>query len=352
MTLLSNILVIKLGSIGDVVHTLPAVAALKESYPEAGIDWLVEKKAAMILKGNPSLRSILEVDTRQWREEPFRAGTLHQMRALLKSLRSSRYDLAIDFQGLWKSAIFGFISGASKLMGFDPSNLKEPGCRFFYHQCVRPSEESRHIIEKYNDLVRACGASLGVWKFSLQVPANDETYIDSQIHDHELRDFVIINPGGGWPTKNWDTKKYGKLVRLMQQRCGIKCVLTYGPGEEELVEEIRRAAEPESAAAFPTTLLQFVGLVRRARLFIGGDTGPMHLAAASGTPVVAIFGPTDPARNGPWHPDDLVVYHDLPCGPCYKRSCGTFKTRCLKEAAVEEVFAAVERRLKRTIKDP
>jgi heptosyltransferase I len=344
MSLLSNVLVIKLGSIGDVVHTLPAVAALKESYPEAGIDWLVEKKAAVVLKGNPALRSVIEVDTRHWRKNFFRASTLRQIILVIKTLRSTQYDLAIDFQGLWKSAIFGFCAGARELVGFDSANLREPGCRLFYQRCIKSAEQSRHVIEKYNDLVRACNVTVQHWRFDLPVPDSDKTYIDLRIREHGLDNFVIINPGGGWPTKNWETRHYGELVRLIQERIGIKCVLTWGPGEDRLVEEVKRNSGQDVPVAFPTTLLQFVALASRASLFVGGDTGPMHLAAACGTPVVAIFGPTDPARNGPWSPDDLVVYHPLSCGPCYKKSCETVKIRCLKEVPVAEVYAAVELR--------
>jgi heptosyltransferase I len=349
MTSFKSILVIKLGSIGDVLHTLPAVAALRASFPEARIDWLVEKKARVLLEGNPALHSIIEVDTRSWRRTPLSGATRRQMWKVLRDLRSAHYDLAIDFQGLWKSAAFAFFSGARQRLGFDATHLKEPGCRFFYHQRVNPQVKSKHIIQKNNDLVSACGAKLKEWVFTLPYSEQDEAYVADRLREFEVHDFVIVNPGGGWPTKNWPARNYGELSQRIQRQLGLRCLLTWGPGEEPLVLEAREdTAGTIPLATFPTTLLQFIALARRARLFTGGDTGPMHLAAACGTPVVAILGPTDPSRNGPWSPLDEVVYHPLPCGPCYKRSCEVFQTRCLKEISVDEVFEAVARRLKRT----
>jgi heptosyltransferase I len=339
-----RILIIKLGSIGDVVHTLPALADLKQSFPEAEIDWLVESKARVLLSGNPWLHDVVEIDTHRWRRS-WSLAALAEMGRIASRLRSRRYDVALDFQGLWKSAVLGRISGARKLIGFDRTTLKEPGCRMFYDEQVQPAPAVRHVIDIYKELLRSLGVTPGPHRFHLSVPTEDEQSISQQLSSRHINDFVILNPGGGWDTKNWAPENYALLHDKLSQETGLPGVLTWGPGEEPLVERILRACSGTPPVAFPATLLQLVALLKRASLFVGGDTGPLHLAAACGTPIVGIFGPTDPLRNGPFSSADIVVSHRVPCGPCYKRTCPIHNKECLRLVQVDEVFRAALRRL-------
>ncbi|MEW5974337.1 MAG: lipopolysaccharide heptosyltransferase I [Acidobacteriota bacterium] len=342
---MERILIIKLGSLGDVVHTLPALVDLKRSFPDSQIDWLVERRVAVILQGNPLLHQIIEVDTQLWRRRWWTAEARRQLQQALRTLRSRQYDLALDFQGLWKSAAFGFLSGARCVLGFDREGLKEPGCRILYSGRVRPAPGVRHVIEIYRELVRSLGVTPTDISFPLQVSEKDEAYVASQLDSRHLRDFVILNPGGGWVTKNWDPERYAELHLRLRDSVGLQSVLTWGPGEERLIEAIFQRTQNDPPVAFPTTIPQFIALARRARLFIGGDTGPMHLAAACNTPVVGIFGPTSSARNGSFRPADLAVSHDVPCGPCYKRTCEKYQRKCLQLVTVDDVYNAVLRRL-------
>jgi lipopolysaccharide heptosyltransferase I len=340
-----RILIIKLGSIGDVVHTVPALADLKRSFPEAEIDWLVESKARVLLDGNPWLHEVVEIDTHRWRRS-WSATTLSDMRRIVSKLRRRQYDVAIDFQGLWKSAVLGKVSGARKLVGFDRTTLKEPGCRMFYDEQIKPAAAVRHVIDIYKELLRSLGATPGPHRFHLSVPEEDQQYIAQQLSSRRLVDFVVLNPGGGWDTKNWAAENYAHLHDRLFQSTGLPSILTWGPGEEPLVDRILAACVETPPVTFPTSLTQLIALLKRAKLFVGGDTGPLHLAAACGTPIVGIFGPTDPQRNGPFSDEDIVISHQVPCGPCYKRSCPIYNKECLRLVQVEEVFQAVLRRLK------
>jgi heptosyltransferase-1 len=339
-----RILIIKLGSIGDVVHTLPALADLKRSFPEAEIDWLVESKARVILNGNPWLNEAVEIDTHKWRRS-WSLATLAEMRRIAGKLRRRRYEVAFDFQGLWKSAVCGKVSGAQKLIGFDKTALKEPACRMFYDEQIKPAPAAHHVIDINKELLRSLGVTPGPHHFHLSVPSEDEQYIAHQLSSRRMDDFVVLNPGGGWDTKNWAPENYALLHDKLRQETGLPSVLTWGPGEEPLVDRVLRACTGTPPVTFPTSLPQLIALLKWARLFVGGDTGPLHLAAACGTPIVGVYGPTDPLRNGPFSPQDIVVSHQVPCGPCYKRTCPIYNKECLRLVQVEEVLQAVLRRL-------
>ena len=345
MSAVSRILIIKLSSLGDVVHTLPAVAALKKAYPQAQIDWLVEKKCSILLKNNPLIHEVIEVDTHRWRKSLLSLEVLGQLKSILGRLRANQYDVALDFQGLWKSAAFGYFSGAKRLLGFDKEALKEPGCRILYDGKVSPGVEATHVIEIYAGLVRSLGVETNGLRFDLNTSEEDDEYVSSQLTSRQVNDFVILNPGGGWVTKNWDPENYAALHLRLRQTTRLQTLLTWGPGEERLIEQILRASEQDPPLTFSTTIPQFIALARRAKLFVGGDTGPMHLAAACGVPVVGIFGPTSSFRNGPFSQKDIVVSHKVPCGPCYKRTCEIHDKECMRLVTVDEVHRAVLQRL-------
>jgi lipopolysaccharide heptosyltransferase I len=338
-------LIIKLGSIGDIVHTLPAVAALKKAFPQIQMDWLVERKCSVVLQKNPFIHEVIEVDTHRWRKSLLSGEVLRQMKTTLSKLRAKHYDVALDFQGLWKSAAFGYLSGAKRRIGFSKEGLKEPGCRIFYHEKVSLGTASRHVVEIYGELVRSLGAVTNGFQFDLHVSGEDEAYVSSQLASRSIENFIILNPGGGWVTKNWDPENYSRLHLRIRMATGMPCVLTWGPGEELLVQQVVHYCKSDPPVTFPTTIPQFLSLARRAKLFIGGDTGPLHLAAACNTPVVGIFGPTSSMRNGPFQQEDRVIAHAVPCGPCYKRTCEIYNRQCMRLITVDEVYQQVMQRL-------
>ena len=344
---MNRILIIKLGSIGDIVHTLSAVATLRQSFPKAEIDWLVEKKSSVVLKCYPYLNQVIEIDTQKWRRSLWHWKSYKEFWSCLTKLRNRKYDVAFDFQGLWKSAFFGFLAGAQNLVGFHKNYLKEPSCRIFYTSKVLPEKNLLHIIEINQELVRSQEASFSLSKpVEFKVLEKDKVYVNELLEQYQLEDFIILNPGGGWITKKWPAKNYGLLHNKIKNLIGIPTVFTWGPGEKNLIEEVRSASTGEPLLCFPTTIPQFIALVQRSRLFIGGDTGPLHLATACETPVVGIYGPTNPLRNGPFNPSDISVFQSVPCGPCYKRTCEKYQCQCMTLITVDEVFEAVVKRLK------
>ncbi len=338
----SRLLVIRLSSIGDIVHALPAVAALGESFPQLEIHWLIETRYASLLAGNPYVRRILPLDTLSWRGGLPPLAVLEDMAGTLRGLRGSAYQTAVDFQGLWKSALLAFLAGAQQRVGLAEPWMREPSAAVLYTQRVAATGR-KHVVEESLALVEHLGARVGRWQFPLPRTAADDQYIDHQLARLDAPDFIIINPGGGWKAKRWAPENYARLLHHLEGRLDYKFLLTGSPDEAASIAEIIRRAEAKRAFYFPSSVVQFIALARRARLFLGGDTGPMHLAAAVGTPLVAIHGPTDPARNGPFHDADIALYNHAPVNHTRRNPNATY----IEGISVERVAAAIEVRLAR-----
>jgi heptosyltransferase-1 len=344
-----KILFVKLGSIGDIVHTLPVLAAVRRAVPRAEISWAVERRAAEILKDNHFLETLIEVDTKGLRRWPMSGETLPATRRQLRRLRASPFDLAIDFQGLLKSALVARLSGAHHRAGFDRAHLREPLSRFLLTETFRVPTHT-HVIRK--NMALAEGA-LGV---ELTSSADDFEFpiAVARVHESEAEEvvqrvgerFIILNPGGGWPTKLWDAARYGALADSIWREFRMRSVVTYGPGERELAERVAASSRSGAAHAASPSLKGFYALARRASLYVGGDTGPTHLAVAAGTPVVGLFGPTEWWRNGSPRAADLCVERDdIGCRTdCHRRACSRWV--CM-DIEVGRVVEAVGERLSR-----
>lgn len=337
-----RILIVRLGSLGDIVHALPALAALRDSFPQARIDWLVEARWAELLELNPDLSNVFAVDTRGWRRAPLSPATWRSIGTLRRRLREASYDAAIDFQGLYKSAVLARLSGASKRIGFAKRVAKEPGAARFYTEKVIPLA-SLHVIEMNRALAWAAGADEAPIRFALPTSAEDEAVVDAMLREHHLNEFVVLSPGGGWGAKCWPVERYAALHNALARERGWRTVLNAGPGEEGLVNEFQAQARVTKPIHLTLTLRQLVALLKRAKLLVSGDTGPLHLAAARGTPVIGLYGPTDPARNGPYGPRAVVLHHRELATITYKHEEGT--SPALLAITVEEVVAAVDRAL-------
>lgn len=340
-----KILILRLSSLGDILHALPALADLRSSLPGAKIDWLVGKKARFLLSAIRGIDEIFVLDTDALARFPFERPAWGAFRDLIKNLRSRRYDCSLDFQGLLKTALLAFVSGSRARLGFSKGLAREYPAHWFYNQALEKPEKPVHVLTLNRMLAGLAGARPASAPLDFIVPEEDSRYVDGLLEKERLRDFVVINPGGGWPTKRWQAERYGALAARIEAELGLRAAVTTGPGEEDLY---RRMADPSSRSLpchLPVSFLQLVPLLRRCRLFIGGDTGPFHLACALGTAVVGILGPTSPVRNGPWNEADEVVAHTLPCSFCYGRTCPT-KNECM-DIPVDEVFDAVARRLEK-----
>jgi lipopolysaccharide heptosyltransferase I len=335
-------LVIRLSSLGDIVHALPAVAALGRSFPQAEIHWLIETRYAPLLAGNPYVQRVIPLDTLSWRGRLPPLSVVGETVKTLMEVRGGAYEAAVDFQGLWKSAILALLSGANVRIGLAGPWLREPSAAVLYTERVAATGR-QHVVEESLALVEYLGARVGLWQFPLPHAPEADQYVDEQLARLEAREFMLINPGGGWKAKCWAPENYALLLRHLETRFGGKLLLTGSPQEEELIAGILKSAGIKRASYFPSDLVQFIALARRAKLLVGGDTGPLHLAAAVGTPLVAIHGPTDPARNGPFNKADIALYNRAPVNHTRRNAKATY----IEGISVESVRAAIEERLAR-----
>lgn len=340
-----KLLVIRLSSIGDIVHALPAVSALAAAHPQARIDWVVEDRYASLLEDNPHLRRVIRLDTIGWRHHRVRSQTLREIGAGLRELRAERYDAVVDFQGLIKTGVLARLCRAERRIGYARFRHREPGAGLFYTTEIAPPENA-HAVEENLALARSLGAQAGEWRFPLPRRGEDERYAEEQLAAAGIGEFIIVNPGGGWVAKRWSPDHYARLIeRLSSAAEGLpRIVLTGSKAEEASAQEIIQHSNCGQARFIPTSLTQYVSLARRARLFVGGDTGPMHVAAALGIPVVAILGPTDPRRNGPFARDDIALSNNDVVNHSRRSRRQTF----LEGVSVQAVFEAVKTRLGRS----
>jgi heptosyltransferase-1 len=342
-----RILIVKLGSIGDIVHTLPALAALRAGFPESEISWVVERNLSEILRDNPLLDRLIEVDTKALRRGLMSGETLRAPRQQLRRLRASAFDVALDFQGLLKSASIARLSGARRVFGYSRAGLREPASSIFLSKRISVPKQV-HVIRKGLLLVEgAMGISVpeDAQQFSFPIvvsPADEQAA--NEAADAGGRKYAIVNPGGGWPTKLWSADRFGKLADALWSSYGLTSLVTYGPGEEALADAVRESSETGRARPVNLSLKAFYSLAKGARVYVGGDTGPTHLAVAAGAPVVGLFGPTEWWRNGSPRVEDVCVERtDIDCRvDCHRRSCS--KWICM-DIEVGRVFRAVEKRL-------
>jgi heptosyltransferase I len=313
-----RLLIVRLGSMGDIIHTLPAASALRRAYPAAEIGWIVEESWAELLCAaseprsgprsprRPIIDRIHAINTKEWRHSLLSLQTLEQMAAALSDLRAPQYQLAVDFQGAVRSALLARWSGAKFTCGARQS--RENVASMFYTRQVNVA--GTHVVEQSLSLAEAV-ACRPLEMPEIEFPCDEaaERNIENGLRLRNIRDFVLLSPGAGWGAKRWPAERYGEVAKALAQD-GIKSLINFGPGEGQLASKAE-AASQGAAEAVECSLAQLIALTRRARLFIGGDTGPMHLAAALGVPVVSIFGPTDPARNGPFGTRSRVLRSPL-----------------------------------------
>jgi heptosyltransferase-1 len=324
-----RLLIVRLSAMGDIIHTLPAVAALRQAFPHATLGWLVEERWAELLctlryprsgersPQRPLVDRVHSVNTAEWRRAPFSFDTWLQMAAGLSELRGIQYDAAIDFQGAMRSALLARWSGAPMVYG--SAQPRENAASMFYTREVALTTNATHVVEQALALAGAVFSRATVSRATVATAAFSTTAAETQVEfptdpDAELkiaaltanvRDFAILNPGAGWGAKRWPAERYGQVARDLAKD-GLRSLVNYGPREEDLAAAVEAASEG-TARKIACSVSELIALTRRARLFIGGDTGPMHMAAALQVPVVAIFGPTNPARNGPYGTKAIVL---------------------------------------------
>jgi heptosyltransferase-1 len=328
-------LVVRLSSLGDIVHTFPAVAALRESFPNSEIVWLTHPRWESLVESSQLATEIWAAETR----------SLASIRPILRRIREKKFDVAIDYQGLWKSAALPFCGGVSRRIGFSSQIIREFGVPILYTDRVHST--AAHIADQNGELSLHAGARNGVAKVQLSVRSVPEAFVLHLLRGFSIERYVVLSPGGGWRSKCWPPDRFGTLCQKINDALGLRCVLNFGPGEEELAAAVKTASGKADPIPYNGSFVQLMALLRNAACIVGGDTGPLHLAVALNTPSVALFGPTDPARNGPYRAGDSsmsshkmdIVIRTADAKTTYKRNDQPDSS--LLKISVDEVFDAV-----------
>lgn len=339
---MSKFLIVRLGALGDIVHAIPVAAALRRAFPGARIDWLVSAKHHEILDLVPVIDRRLVINDRGGS-----AGGATVF-AAVRELRRTRYDAAIDLQGLIKSAAIARMSGARRVIGFSARHLRERLARPFYTEvhdpgggAIRDRASSRHVVHLNLGLLHA----LGLETVHAEFPIDDApSVVATSLREETGGRYALLNPGAAWPNKRWPPDRLAAVASALAERHALRSIVLWGPAERELAEAVVAAAPGAALLSPPTTITDLVALARGAAIMVSGDTGPTHIAAAVGTPLVGIYGPTRPERNGPWRPADLTVSRADSCECHHLRRCRR-ETMCLMDIGTAEVLDAVERRL-------
>jgi heptosyltransferase-1 len=323
-------LVVRLGSLGDIVHTFPAVSGLRETFPNADIVWLTHPRWKLLIESSALASQVWTTETRSFRA----------LRKTINDLRSAQWDAAIDYQGLWKSAALPFFAGIKRRIGFSSETIREFGVPLLYTDKVHCT--AIHIADQNSELSLQAGARNPVAPFELHVPQVDDCGIRDYLQKLGLDRYVVLSPGGGWRSKCWPPERFGQLSQLIRDSLGLRSVVNYGPGEDDLALAVRECSGDADPVPYNGPLGPLMALLRNAACIVGGDTGPLHLAIALGTPAVALFGPTDPARNGPYRTDDIVLRAP---NVVTTHSRNDQVHPSMLQIQVPEVFEAVRRRL-------
>ncbi|TKS62403.1 MAG: hypothetical protein EWM73_02505 [Nitrospira sp.] len=327
-----HILFIKPSSLGDIVHAMPAFSAIRRAYPKARLTWLVKREWAGLVE------RIDGVD-RVWPVESTLKGWLSQV----SLLRAERFDLVVDLQGLFRSAAIGWLSGSPLLVGF--TNGRE-GSPWFYSRRVPVPQSEMHAVDRYLLVAKAVGAvESGTPEFRFRIPQTDHDEVDRLLSRSGLTpgmSWVAMNVSARWPTKRWPAASFAEVADRLQQEGYGAVVMIGGPDERVDVAAVRAEMKtPAIDLAGATTVELLPALLSKASLLITNDSGPMHIAAAVGTSVVALFGPTSAVRTGPYGVGHDVLTGKVPCSPCFSRTChNTLPLECLRTVSPQQVLAA------------
>lgn len=328
-----EILIIKPSSLGDIIDALPAVGAIRKRFPSARISWLVKSEWAAILAGHPAIDEAIAV--------PFRWGKIFQ---LVQAVRKRPFDLVVDLQGLLRSAILGYVTGASVRIGFAAAREGAPR---FYTDRVSIPEGVVHAVDRYRMLTRKLGCDSQTAGFDIPISPERMTNLRSSLSEEGLTEsvpFALIHPTARWESKKWEPTRFAELADWVAREKKLSVVFVGSKGEREEIDSILRQMKQTAVnMAGKTTLPELAQFIRQAQFFICNDSGPMHLAAAVGTPVVALFGPTDPRKIGPYGAGHTVIRKEVGCAGCSRNRC-VRGNECMKAISVDEVVRAIEKR--------
>jgi heptosyltransferase I len=344
-SLKQKFLIIKLSSIGDIVHALPFLRTLRRNYPDAYIAWIIEESFQDLIKYNPDLNEVIPIPTKHWRKN-LNKKSWDEIFKTRKLLKERRFDWTFDLQGLIKTGIIAHTTGAPNRVGFHRNNCREKINTWFNNNQSDYLSSDSHIVDRCLSQLSALGNFHTQTEFTISISAEDECISEDFIKKNNKlaeRPIAGINPGAGFPTKLWSIERYAMLADRLTEELGFSILLTWGPGEEKMVRNISDSMKQQSWIAPATSIAESIGLYKKLSLFIGSDSGPFHICWALGIPTVSVWGPTDPNRNGAYSKKHAAVFHKLNCSFCWKRQCPLGTTECMDKVTVQNMFEATKK---------
>jgi heptosyltransferase-1 len=343
-----NILIVKLSAIGDVIHTMPALNAIRSHFPDAHITWLVEEDAASLVEGHEALNRVLVSKRKRWmrglRSSSF-FSTTSEIYRFIKALRDTDYDMILDFQALLKSGVLIALARGKRKIGFGKGLEHMEHSYIFLSERIPAVDMEIHALSRGMMFIDALGIPSNMVEYKLPVSRHDYEKVDGLMRTYGLlgaKPLIAINPVAKWETKLWANKKFSQLADILIDRYDAKIVFTGGPDDRPTIKDIMAVMKGHAVnLAGHTTLKMLAALYEKMVFVVSTDTGPMHMAAAVGTPVVALFGPTAPWRTGPFGSIHQIVRAELDCAPCFKRECKTID--CMEQISVQQVIDAIHK---------
>jgi len=333
ITLSSNprkILIVKPSSLGDVIHSLPFLNAVKNCFPKSEIHWVIAKGLEGILESHPMINKLWVIDKDSWKNIQNVKSTIREIKALFRNLKQGKYDLVVDLQGLLRSGVITAATGAPVRIGF--REAREGSSVFYTHKVE--GGKNIHAVDRYLKIAESLGCNIADISFPFPPFDSSLSFIP---HLSSLKDYIVIVPGARWKTKIWPAEKFGKLASFLP----LKSIIVGSKSDKAIADEIASLSGGRAISLTgKTNLRELIAVIRRANFIVSNDSGPMHIAAALGIPVFAIFGPTDPVRTGPYGQGHTVIQENLACVPCFKNTCDDLK--CMKDLSVEKVQGIIK----------
>ena len=340
-----KILIVKLSAIGDVIHTLPSLNAIRKHYPDAHITWLIEEVSSSLVVGHDALDRIIISKRKRWIKKIFGPSCLINIKEaykFIKELRDTEYDLIIDFQGLLKSAVLISLARGKRKTGFDKGMEHMEHSYIFLNERIPPVNMDNHALLRNLMLINTLGVKSKEIEYKIPVSDHTRNITGELLERHGIKGsglLVAINPVAKWETKLWDNRKFALLADRLIEKYKASIIFTGSQSDKSTIKNIMSFMSKKAVnLAGETTLKTLAVLYEKTKFLISTDTGPMHMAAAVGTPVIALFGPTAPWRTGPFGSEHKILRSNLKCSPCFKRQCNT--TDCMKQISVEQALDA------------
>jgi len=327
---IKKILIVKPSSLGDIIHTLPFLSSIKSRFPTSELHWVIAKPYKDLLNLNPLINKLWIIDKDTWKKIKNIKDTLSELNILFKNLKKEKFDLVIDLQGLLRSGIITYATNAPMRVGFDKAR---EGSKVFYTHKVK-CPENIHAIIKYLKVAEFLGCDVNKIAFPLKWDNSK-----SIMKEIPYKNYIVVIPSARWKTKIWPPEKYGKLISLLP----LKSIIVGSKEDINIANRILFYSNNNAISLVgKTNLNQLIEIIRNAEFVISNDSGPMHIASALNIPIVAIFGPTNPVKTGPYGKNHIVIKEKVSCSPCRKRSCEDM--RCMKLLTVEKVYNTIMER--------